>query len=91
MRISFFLFVFGETIKPTTKVLLQLIMMVDPIAMLNVYPINNPNIDDNEPNIAAKISIVFRRFEYKYAVAAGVISSANNHDCPDTSHCRNGY
>ena len=50
--------------------------MVDPIAMLNVYPINNPNIDDNEPNIAAKISIVFRRFEYKYAVAAGVINSA---------------
>ena len=50
--------------------------MVDPIAMLNVYPINNPNMDDNEPNIAAKISIIFRRFEYKYAVAAGVISSA---------------
>ena len=33
-------------------------------------------MDDNEPNIAAKISIIFRRFEYKYAVAAGVISSA---------------
>lgn len=50
--------------------------MVEPTAILNVYPITKPTIDESEPNIADKASMVFKLFEYKYAVAAGVISNA---------------
>ena len=62
--------------KLIAKTIADVNTMLDPAAMLNEYPINNPSTEQHAPIVDDKNIIVFKLLAYRYAVAAGVISIA---------------
>ena len=67
---------FGAMKKLIAKTIADVNTMLDPAAILNEYPINNPRTEQHAPIVDDKNIIVFKLLAYKYAVAAGVISIA---------------
>lgn len=54
----------------------DVITILDPTAILKLYPINNPKKEENAPITDDSNTIVFKLFAYKNAVAAGVTNMA---------------
>lgn len=54
----------------------DVITILEPTAILKLYPINNPKNDENAPIIDDNSTIVFKLLAYKNAVAAGVTNIA---------------
>ena len=62
--------------KLIAKTIAEVNTILDPAAILNEYPMNNPSTEQLAPIVDDKNIIVFKLLAYRYAVAAGVISIA---------------
>lgn len=58
-------FCFGEIKKLIAKNVAEVRTILEPAAILNVYPTNNPNIDEKAPNIDDIKIIVDKLVAYK--------------------------
>ena len=67
---------FGATKKLIAKTIADVNTILDPAAILNEYPMNNPSTEQLAPIVDDKNIIVFKLLAYRYAVAAGVINIA---------------